>query len=236
MASADIRYRLYGSPDSANLVVRFVLEELGASYDYCAIDRGRRDHRSATYLNLNPQGLIPVLVDPTQDEPMFETAAIILHLADSHGSLSPATESRQRGRFLKWLFFLSNTLHADLRIAFNPGRYLQAGTDTTPLANRLAERIVSGFALIEQELVRGGGPYLLGDALSVLDFYLAACARWAQLYQKRAQFVPAGGGRLMVLLKALEQRPSVLRSAELESMDGDVFSAPQHLQLPGVTA
>jgi glutathione S-transferase len=40
---------------------------------------------------LQSQGLLPVLVDSEQDEPLFETAAILSHLADTHRALQPPT-------------------------------------------------------------------------------------------------------------------------------------------------
>ena len=121
---------LYWSPDSANVVVRTVLEELGVAYQDVLVDRAGGVHSSAAYRAMNPQGLLPVLVVPGQDEPLFETAAILLWLADRHSALLPVAEA-SRGRALKWLFYLSNTLHADLRVLFYSARYVN-GADAIP--------------------------------------------------------------------------------------------------------
>jgi glutathione S-transferase len=115
------RYRLHYAPDNASLVVRLALEELGQPYDTVLVDRAARGHKAPEYRALNPAGLIPVLETP--DGPVFETGAILLWLADRHGALAPAPDSPDRGAFLKWLFFTSNTLHAGLRMRFYPAQY-----------------------------------------------------------------------------------------------------------------
>jgi Glutathione S-transferase, N-terminal domain len=77
-------YTLFYVPDSANLVVRIALEELGASFAALLVEGAGAASRDAAFLALNPQGLVPVLVDSHQDEPLFETAAILLHLSEQH--------------------------------------------------------------------------------------------------------------------------------------------------------
>jgi len=222
-------YTLFYSPDSANIVVRMVLEELALPYEALEVDRTQGAQRGEAFLRFNPQGLLPVLVDPAQDEPLFETAAILLHLVDSHQALQPPPAAR--GRLLKWLFFLSNTLHADLRALFYSPRYVATDSAIAPLRAALHRRVTEHCALLEAEMARHQGPYVLGAQASVCDFYLAACLRWAQLYP-RGDALPAAQlaqwPRLVALLRALEQRPAVQQAFALEGMDGRVFTAPHY--------
>jgi glutathione S-transferase len=236
LADSPKRYRLHGSPDSANFIVRMVLEELGLSYDYAPVDRLISQQNSESYRRLNPQGLIPVLEVPGQDAPMFETAAIVLHLAETHGNLAPAPGSPHRGRFLKWLFFLSNTLHSDLRISFKPERYVPEAQVALSLHAGLIRRITGSFGHLEAELSARGGPFLLGTELSVLDHYLAACARWAQLYRNEGKWSLEATPHLRALLETLEMRPAVCKACELEGIEGKPFTQPRPAQLPGTTA
>lgn len=67
-------YTLFYNPDSANLVIRFALEELGVAYDDRLVP-GRRTGRDAAFHKLNPTGLLPVLVDHDTGAPIAETAA-----------------------------------------------------------------------------------------------------------------------------------------------------------------
>ncbi|MEM6987044.1 MAG: glutathione S-transferase family protein [Pseudomonadota bacterium] len=227
------RYTLYGSPDSANLVIRIVLHELGQAFETVWLDRGRQQHKQADYLAMNPQGLIPVLVD--RGTPIFETAAIALHLCDAHAALAPQS-GPARSRFMQWLFFLSNTPHADLRARFNSGRYTHGEAEQAALQAGLARRFEAHLHLIEAELARNdSGPWFLGESLTALDVYLAALCRWWQLYpisNPGESIDPVSFPRLHGLLNALANRPSVTRSCTEESIVAPYFVGPVLPNLP----
>jgi glutathione S-transferase len=226
--------RLHWSADSANLVVRIALEELRLPFDPVRVDRARQTHRSPSYLSLNPQGLIPVLEDG--DVVLFETGAILLHLADRTGRLGQegpaAREPQARAAFLKWLFYLSNTVHADLRAAFKPERYIAAAA-IPALRDGLAARLHGHMALLEEVLAPTG--WLVAATPTLADFYLAACLRWAQLYPTGRPLLPGTTDfpRLTVLLAAVEARPAVLRACAAEAISGRPFTRPAPPDLPG---
>jgi len=229
------QYRLHGSPDSANLVVRMTLEELGEAYDYVPVDRLTSQQKSASYRQLNPQGLIPVLEAPGQDAPLFETGAILLYLSERHDRLAPEPNTPARGRFLKWLFYLSNTLHSDLRISFKVNRYLPDETRHQLFSDTLIGRISAGFQMLEAELAARGGPFLVGEDLSCVDIYLAACVRWAQIYGNRGKWDLARTPRLLELMRRLEERPALARACAREGIEGTPFTRPKPVSLPGAT-
>ena len=223
-------YTLHYSPDSANLLVRMTLLEMALPFDAVLVDRAVGEQRSAHFLALNPQGLLPVLLDPHQDAPLFETAAILLHLTECHRQLVPQQDA-QRGRFLKWLFFLSNTLHADLRSRFYSERYLSDPAALPALRQGLHARVARHLALLNDEIVRQGGPWLMGQELTVCDLYLAVCVRWAQLYPRGdtlAHGVLANLPQLMQLLRALQARPALQQACAQEGIGGAFFTAPQY--------
>ena len=220
--------RLYWSPDSANLVVRMALHDLDLPYEAVLVDRPAGAHHRQDYLDLNPQGLLPVLVVAEQDAPLFETAAILLYLADREGRLAPA-EPAARGRFLKWLFFLSNTLHADLRILFYAEGYTVEPAGVAALRAGVRRRIDGHLVLLDRAIAASGGPWLLGPTYSVLDLYLAACVRWAQLYPP-GEALPVGSIRplaaLAGLLETLAARPAILAACAEEGITGALFLGP----------
>ncbi len=222
-------YTLYYSPDSANVVVRTALEMLELSYADVLVDRAGATQKSAQYRAMNPQGLLPVLLAADQDEPLFETAAILLYLAERHGALLPA-DARQRGRALKWLFYVSNTLHADLRVLFYSPRYVADPAAIPVLRQAMHLRVMGHFALLDAEIARSGGRWLLGgDRCSVCDIYLAWCARWAQLYPvgdalPRAALVALP--HLQAVLRRLQDDPAVHRACAREEIAGQAFTDP----------
>ena len=83
-------YKLFYSPGSAALAPHAALEETGAAHELVLVDMKSNAHKKPDYLKLNPAGRVPTLVDG--DQVVFESAAIMMHLADKHpaSGLAPA--------------------------------------------------------------------------------------------------------------------------------------------------
>lgn len=224
---------LYYAPDNASLIIRLLLEELALPYQTVLVDRSINAQKSADYLKLNPAGLIPVCI--INDEPVFETGAILLSLADKHGRLSIDVNDVKRPQFLKWLFFLSNNLHADLRQRFYPEKY--AGDDSDVFSEITLQRLTERFAIFDKAYQYSSGPYLFGVEPTVIDLYLAVCLRWAQLYPVResgqVNEFSAGNFKYVVeMVQQLELRPAVRKACEKEGITGRFFSAPVYADPP----
>ena len=71
--------KLHYHPSDASLMPHILLEELGVPFTLQLVDRANNAQKSAAYLQLNPNGLIPVLEDGALV--VYETTAILLHLA-----------------------------------------------------------------------------------------------------------------------------------------------------------
>lgn len=206
-------YRLYWAPDNASLVVRIVFEELALDYETVFVDRQVREQKSAAYGKLNPNGLIPVcLIDGV---PVFETGAIVFALAERHGQLAPSINDKRRPDFLKWLFFIANTLHADLRQWFYP--HLYVGDNTTArraLNNTINTRLHRHYRILDDAYRTMTTDYLFGDMPSVVDIYLAVCLRWAQLYPSAAPPCPLSRTIILLCARFLRQYNYVQQSPE----------------------
>jgi len=232
--------RLHWSPDSANLVIRTALEAFALPYEAVRVDRAAGEHKGAAYRALNPQGLIPVLQD--DGLVLFETGAILLHLADRVGRLGPDGPGMRaegaRAAALKWLFFLSNTLHADLRVVFYTERYAGAAPVAAVRA-AMAERVRAHLALIEAALPAHGG--LVGPERGIVEIYLGLCLRWAALYPADGEKVVSGltpWPAIHALAADLERRDYLLRAMRAEGIAGDrPLTKPERPDLPaaGIT-
>ena len=55
--------KLFYYPGNASMAPHIVLEETGRPFELALVDRTQGAHKSAEYLRLNPNGLIPVLID-----------------------------------------------------------------------------------------------------------------------------------------------------------------------------
>ena len=108
---------LHYHPGNASLIAHIVLEEIGAPFALEFVDREQAAHKSKAYLALNPNGLIPVLVDDARGNGgaplvLYETAAICMHLADLHPAVAllPPLATVERAHAYKWIVWLANTL------------------------------------------------------------------------------------------------------------------------------
>lgn len=219
-------YILFSFPDCASHVIRMALEELGAAYRDEVVDMHLGAHQSPEFLKLNPRGMVPVLADESTGVTLSETGAILQYLAEQEGALSPAiSDDAQRALFLKTLYFLSNTLHADAQIQYYTERYVgeSRAESVRPI---ITERMRSHYQILDAQIADTGGPWLLGANLSVCDFYLAGCVRWSlvaprhdPLEREAVTSLP----NLRVLLERLEARESVIRAFAAEDTPKSAF-------------
>lgn len=203
-------YRLHYAPDNASLCVRLALEEMAVPYTAVLVDRAVKAQKSSPYLALNPNGLIPVL--ETADGPMFETAAILLHLSEVHGALIPGGP---RQYALQWLFWMANTLHPTQRMQFYPEQY---GVDQAMTRARLP-------ALLNIINAAHKAPWLDTDAPTIQGCYLGPLLRWCALYGGNDGFTLAKWPRLLAFAQRIEQRPASLRAARAEGLGATPFSS-----------
>src|SRR5215475_9364044 len=102
------RLQLYSLPTPNGVKVSIMLEEIGLPYEVHLVDFGKDDQKTAEFLSLNPNGKIPVIVDP--DGPggkplgLFESGAILMYLAEKTGKFIPADPAR-RWETIQWVFF-----------------------------------------------------------------------------------------------------------------------------------
>ncbi|QDP21659.2 glutathione S-transferase family protein [Bradyrhizobium cosmicum] len=85
--------------------LRWALEEVGQPYDVRLVSFAAM--KQPTHLALHPFGQIPTYED--RDLALFESGAIVLHLAERHDGLLPR-EANARARAIAWMFAALNTL------------------------------------------------------------------------------------------------------------------------------
>nr|ART38042.1 F110 [uncultured bacterium] len=150
--------QLYGYFRSGNTrKVRLCLAELGVDYEMVVVDITAAGQRSPDYLGLNPNGLVPTLVDG--ELVLWESSAILLYLAEKypHAGLLPHTFAK-RARVYKWLVWQPTT--------FNPPRQRLVTELAKPAAAQDAHTIAALRATIARNLE------ILAEALANADYLL----------------------------------------------------------------
>lgn len=210
--------QLHHYPGNASMAPHLLLEELGVPYELRLVDRTRQAHKAPEYLRLNPNGLIPVLVDTrgSGELVLYETAAICLHLVDTHAEagLAPPLGTAQRAHFYKWLMWLTNTLQAALIIYFYPERWADEAAAIAQVKAQAEAKVGAMLDQLEAEFERHGGPWLLGEAYSALDPYTLMLCRWTRGFGRPARRLPQLGAYLQRMLA----RPAVQRAYAQEGI------------------
>jgi GST-like protein len=170
-------WTLYGAQASGSIAVEAALTLLGIPYTLVEAVTWAGDAARARVAPVNPMRQVPALVF-ADGETMTESAAILVHLADRHpeAGLAPAIADPRRGQFLRWMVYVSSAIYAlhwikpDVTRVGAPARLRDAVHDA------VHERIAFCWQQMDAQL--DPGPYLLGDALTVLDLYVAVVSRF----------------------------------------------------------
>ena len=98
-------YKLYTAPTPNGWKVAMALEELKAKYETQLIDLQAGEQHMNWFLQLNPNGRIPVLKKMGEDRvAIFDSNAILIYLAEKFGKLLPYNEP-ERTVVFQWLMF-----------------------------------------------------------------------------------------------------------------------------------
>lgn len=207
-----LMYVLYYSPGAASMAVHHALLEIGAPHELREIDFETREQKSADYLRLNPNGLVPTLV--VDGQPVYECAALLLLLTERHpqANLAPLPGTPERGLWLQWIVHLANTQQPAFRQWFYPQDF--AAREHEQEARAFArQRIESVWERLEAHLA-GHGPFVLGERFSIADLYATMLMRWSRNMPKPATQWPA----LATLAGTVKARPSWKRLNEIERL------------------
>ncbi|MEZ8542854.1 glutathione-dependent disulfide-bond oxidoreductase [Vibrio splendidus] len=168
----DHAFQLYslGTPNGQKVTI--LLEELlaagvkEAEYDAYLINIGEADQFSSGFVGVNPNSKIPALVDKSGDEDVnvFESASILMHLAEKFGHFLPK-EGAARTQTLNWLFWAQGSA------PFLGGGfghfYAYADEKQEYPINRFAMEVKRQLDVLDKQLANN--TYVAGEELSVAD-------------------------------------------------------------------
>lgn len=219
--------QLYSMGTPNGVKVTIMLEELlerghaGAEYDAWLIRIGEGDQFGSGFVAINPNSKIPAMVDRSGPEPVriFESGAILLHLAEKFGEFLPK-DFAGRAECLSWLFWQTGAApflgggfghfyaYAPVKIEYAIDRYaMEAKRQLDVLDRRLADN-----------------RFLVGD-----DYTIADIAAWPW-YGALARGEVYGAGEFLAVneygnvqrwAEEIAQRPAVRRGRMVNRTWGD---------------
>jgi glutathione S-transferase len=193
--------KLYYFPSPNPQKVRFAMNELKIDCEMVPVDLTKGEQRKPEFLELNPQGRVPVLVDG--DLILPESHAIVAYLGDKTGRLWP-TDPAENAKALRWLFFLSAHLSPPTTdLAFNriAAKLLGLKPDEDAIA-RGEKALPDVVRILDGQLAKN--KWLLGDDFSLVD---CACGPIVNVLEK-AEFSYREFPHVQNYIDALRSRPA----------------------------
>ena len=187
--------KLYYNPQSRAVIAKWMLDECGAEYEIVPIDFTKREHKTPEFLEINPAGKLPALVDG--DSKIFEGAAICLYLGDkfSQANLAPKIDAPERGRYLSLMVYSTAQLEPAMSDAL---------LNVQTLPQRGWTEFEAAKDVIESEL--GNGPYLFGDWFTAADIMIGSMFIWKRMWGK-----PPDRPKLEAYVDRLLARPKAMK-------------------------
>ena len=202
---------LHTAPTPNGWKVSIMLEECELPFRVLPVNLGKGEQLAESFLAISPNGRIPAIVDHDPADggapiPVFETAAILIYLAEKTGRFLP-TDLRARKEVLEWLVWQAAGLgpmlgqHGHFKL-YAPERIEYA----TQRYRREALRL---YGVLESRLAKasyvGGGEYSIADM---------ACFPWIQTW--KAQEIPIDEyPHLRRWYELLKSRPALRRGMVL---------------------
>ena len=219
-------FQLYSLATPNGQKVTIMFEELlaaghsDAEYDAWLINIGDGDQFGSDFVDINPNSKIPALMDRSGDTPVrvFESAAILMHLAEKFGAFLGPKENRPE--MLSWLFwqmgsapYLGGGFGHFYAYAPEPMEY--------PI-NRFAMETKRQLDVLDRQLA--GNEFISGP-----DYTIADMAIWpwygglvlGRLYNA-AEFLDVESySNVIRWAKAIDDRPAVKRGRMVNRASGD---------------
>lgn len=198
-----IDFYTYPGPNSRK--AQIMLEEAGAEYTVRTVDITRGEQFAPEFLRISPNNKIPAIVDHTPAGPVavFETAAILIYLAESSGRLLPA-EPIARANCMAWLIWGTSSLGGALPQLHH---FVDSPTPVPSAIERFTADCVRMFKVQEKRLAEV--EFLAGD-YSVADIpSFCSTAGWLARVKALSNGALGDTPATDRWLKAVGERPAV---------------------------
>jgi glutathione S-transferase len=203
---------LYAAGTSNGMRARIALEECGLKYNWHPIDLTKGEHKTPQFLALNPNGQIPVMVDPEgpggQPLTLSQSSAIMMYCAEKTGKLIPKDAAKKAAMLEAYMSASTDitpmfgTVNACVR-AKDPAAHAAS-------ADMFKGRLQNYFKVWDAKLAKR--KYAAGDEVTIADLSL-----YAGYWRTKGAFpeLVAGMPNLERWSAEIGARPGVQRALKL---------------------
>jgi GST-like protein len=187
--------------------VSVMLEECGLEYAVHPVNIREGEQFRPEFVAICPNSKIPAIVDRDEGVSLFESGAILVHLAEKAGKLLPA-HNPGRAKALEWTFWQMANIGPMLG---QLNHFASAAEERVPYAiERFGNESARLLRVMDDRLAQGA--YLAGDDYTIAD---VATYPWVSIaFPLVKAFKPdvvGDGGNVARWIAAIGERPAVAR-------------------------
>ena len=198
--------KLYYSPGACSQAPHILLHEIGLDHDAVRVDlRTKKLEDGSDYLAINPKGAVPAL-QLDSGEVLTENAVVLQYLGDRANwpEVLPPLGDFRRYRVLEMLNFITTELHKRFGFLFSPDA-------TDEMKQVVIGQVGKKLDYLDEQI--GGGPFLMGDELTLADPYLFVITGWTEKMIGLDKWP-----NLKAFRERMMQRPSVRNVLQFEGL------------------
>ena len=197
---------LYGAQGSGSIAVEALLTLLEIPYTLVEGATWAEEAARDRVAPVNAMRQIPTLVLPN-GEILTESAAILVHLADSHpqSNLAPSVSHASRAQYLRWMLYVSSAIYALHWIKPDVRRIGAPAELRDSVVAAVHDRIAFCWHNMDEQV--RPGKYLLGDQFTALDLYVTVVSRFGPWRTRFYEVAP----RMTNVVKRVDTEPKLAR-------------------------
>lgn len=166
--------KIYGPQRSSAWRCMWALEEVGQEYEHVNVNIREREHKSAEYLKLNPNGKVPTLVDG--DFVLWESFAINTYLAERYMPELLGHSVQEHALVNQWGYWAMANLNHPFETLLSTMWGVQL---TDEVRTRAQDEVHRLLAILENAL--GADGYLVGNHFTLADLNVGAIAMYGNM-------------------------------------------------------
>jgi len=188
--------------------VALCLEEMALPYELVPVDTRKGEQHTPQFLAINPNAKVPAIVDG--DATVFDSNAILLHLAEKTGKFLPGKSDKERGEFLSWLMFVASGIGPYSGQAVHFRNFAPEPKEYA--VNRYTFEAQRHWGILESRLA--SRKWMLGDSYTIVDM---AVWGWSRLIPVvLGQDAPKQYPNLQRHLGEISARPAAVKALALK--------------------
>lgn len=200
---------LYGPARSSAGRCLWMLEEIGQPYENKNVDMRAKEHKGEAFLQINPNGKVPALVDG--DVTLFESFAINFYLADKYKPELLGKTHKEKALVHQWSFWASAEMQGPLIEILIQKMFMPDDKRDQKIIDENTKKLPDYFNVLDKTLTKH--KYLAGNEFTLADLNAASVATIAA----HLGFDTSAYRHVQTWLKAVADRPAYQKYQNLRS-------------------